>query len=427
MKPIITTALALVMAASAAPAAAQYGGGMGSSAPPQQMPNNTRQQADEAPQTQKQQPGIKPSSKALKALVELQDAVNKNDVANIPAKVAAAQAVAQTKEDHYLIGQLQLKAALAANDSTAMSAAVDALAASNYLDPQKLSDLYVGLAGTYYNAKQFAPAAAAYQRALTINPQTAEAGNMLGQALLAAGKKDEAAAAYQRLIQMRTAAGQKPEEGLYKDAVSLAYQANSPASVDLARQWVAAYPTQSSWNDAIAIYRNQNLGDSEATLDALRLKHALGYLTPAEYSLLARTAFDQLIFGEAQAVVDEAVAAKKIDPASPDQRDLIAGLKAKAKPNAADLAAAMKIAANAKALMRIGDSYAALGDYSNAVAAYKAAMAKPDGDASLANLHIGMALARSGDKAGATTALNAVTGPRSAIAKYWLTYVAQKG
>ena len=84
------------------------------------------------------------------------------------------------------------------------------------------------------------------------------------------------------------------------------------------------------------------------------------------------------------------------------------------------------IAFNGKALMRIGDNYAALGDYSHAVEAYKLAMTKPDGDAATANLHIGMALARAGDKAGATAALNAVTGPRAAAAKLWLTYVAQK-
>jgi hypothetical protein len=34
-----------------------------------------------------------------------------------------------------------------------------------------------------------------------------------------------------------------------------------------------------------------------------------------------------------------------------------------------------------------------------------------------------MALARAGDKAGATAALNAVTGPHAEIAKYWLTYL----
>lgn len=421
MKLITTTALAVALAVSATPAAAQYG----SSAPAPQMQNN-QQQTAQAPQAQKQQPGIKPSSKALKALVELQDAVNKNDTANIPAKLAAAQAVAQTKEDRYLIARLQLKAAATAKNNAATAAAIDAVAATNVLDATQLSDLYVGMGGAYYNDKQYPQAVAAYQKALAVNPQNSEAANMVGEALLAGGQKAEAAAAYQRVLQARAAAGQKAEEALYKRAVSVAYEADSPIVLDLARQWVAAYPTQSSWSDAIAIYRNKNLGDAEATMDALRLKQALGYLTPGEYGMLARAAADQLIFGEANSVVAAGIAAKAINPSSPEFSDLVNGLKARAKPTAADLAAAMKAAANAKALMRIGDNYAAMGDYSNAVAAYKAAMAKPDGDASLANLHIGMALARSGDKAGATAALNAVTGPRAEIAKYWLTYLAQK-
>jgi hypothetical protein len=54
------------------------------------------------------------------------------------------------------------------------------------------------------------------------------------------------------------------------------------------------------------------------------------------------------------------------------------------------------------------------------------AMGKPGVDAAVANLHIGMALARAGDKAGATAALNSVTGARADIAKFWLTYVNQK-
>ena len=34
-----------------------------------------------------------------------------------------------------------------------------------------------------------------------------------------------------------------------------------------------------------------------------------------------------------------------------------------------------------------------------------------------------MALARAGDKAGATAALNAVTGPQAEVAKYWLAFL----
>ncbi|MEA3078758.1 MAG: hypothetical protein QOF05_166 [Sphingomonadales bacterium] len=424
MKPITTTALALVMGASAVPAAAQYGSM--APPPPQQMPNVPTQQSQEAPAQPQQQNKIQPSKKALKALVELQDAVNKNDAANIPAKLAAAQAVAQTKEDRFLIAQMQLKAALAANNNAAVGTAVDAVAASGYNDAATNSKLYESLGSTYFNNKQYAEAAVAFQKAASADASNWHATALAGESLFAQGQKEQAISAFQRAVQASVAAGKKPEENLYKRAVSIAYQAQSPAAIDLARAWVAAYPTASSWSDAVAIYRNYNLGDAETTMDLLRLKQALGILTPGEYSNLARAAADQLIFAEAQSVVDAGVAAKKIDPASPESRDLIVGLRAKAKPTAADLAVAMKTAANGKALMRIGDNYAALGDYASAVQAYKLAMAKPDGDAALANLHIGMALARSGDKAGATAALNAVTGPRAGIAKYWLTYLAQK-
>jgi hypothetical protein len=44
-------------------------------------------------------------------------------------------------------------------------------------------------------------------------------------------------------------------------------------------------------------------------------------------------------------------------------------------------------------------------------------------DPNVANLHLGMALARGGDKPGATAALNAVTGPLADVAKFWLLYL----
>ena len=145
MKPITTTALALVMAAAATPAAAQYG-----SSPPPQQPQ-LQPQTQEPAQAQ-QQNKIQPSKKALKALIDLQTAVKNNDVANIPAKLAAAQAVAETKEDRYLTARLQLQAAATAKNNAAIASAIDAIAASNYLDSKQLSDLYVGLAGSFESA-----------------------------------------------------------------------------------------------------------------------------------------------------------------------------------------------------------------------------------------------------------------------------------
>ena len=406
MKFMTTTALALV-AAFAVPASAQK-----PAAPAAAQPTQV----------------VKPSSKALKAIIELQTAVNKNDTANIPAKVAAAQVVASTKDDRYLIGQLQLKAALAAKDNAATTAAIDTIAASGYLDAAKIAELYVSLGSTMYNNKQYPQAVAAFQKAAAANPSNPEATTLLGEALFAQGQKAEAVSAFQKAVQARVAAGQKPDEALIKRAVGVAYEAQSPAAVDLARQWVAAYPSNASWSDAIAIYRNLSHPDIEGTLDLLRLMNAMGALKGAgEYGLYARAASEQNNFNEAQAVLDAGIAAKVVNPTSAEFRDLVGGLKTKPKATAADLAAATKSAQSGMALLRIGDRYYAMGDYAKAVELYKMSMGKPGVDTAVANLHIGMALTRAGDKAGATAALNAVTGPRADIAKFWLAYLNQKG
>ena len=73
-----------------------------------------------------------------------------------------------------------------------------------------------------------------------------------------------------------------------------------------------------------------------------------------------------------------------------------------------------------------GDADYGYGDYAQAAELYRAALSKTGADVNLINLHLGMALARAGDKAGATAALNAVTGPRSELAKFWLIYLATR-
>ena len=417
MKLFSTTALALAFVIPSVSASAQSYG-------PQPQPQ-TQQQAPRAaePAQKGAQPSVKPSGKALKAIVDLQTAVNKNDVASVPAKVAAAEAVASTKEDRYLIGQLQLKAALNAKDNAATATAIDRIAGSGYLDAGKIAEFYLSLGSTFYNAKNFPLAQAAFQKAIAADPRNGEAQGLLGEALLSQGQKAEAAAAFQRAVQARVAAGQKPDESLVKRAVGVAYEAKSPGAVELARQWVAAYPSPASWSDAVAIYQNLNHPDVEGMLALYRLMHATNAIkNGGGYAQYARIAAEQNNFNEAQLALDAGVSSKLLDPGKAEYADLVKGLKTKPKATAADLAEATRTAQSGMALLRIGDRYYAMGDYAKAVELYRKAMGKPGVDTSVANLHIGMALARSGDKTGAATALNAVSGTYAEIAKFWLLY-----
>jgi tetratricopeptide (TPR) repeat protein len=369
-------------------------------------------------------PKIKVSEGAQPAVLALQTAVNANDVASIPAKLAAAQAKAKTKDDRYFIAQLQLKAALAAKDNAAIAAAIDAVAASAYLDNAKVAELYTGLGVNFYNEKNYPQAISYFNRAAALNPSSVAPLKLVGEAQLAQGQKAEASATFLKAIKMTSAGGLPPEEDLYKRAVTLAYEANSPTAIDISREWVAAYPGTNSWRNAIAIYRNYNKPDVEGTLDLLRLMQATGSLaTAGDYRLFITAAADQMNYNEAQAILDAGIAAKVINPAGAEFRDIIVPLKAKQKATAADLEIASKSAATGIALLHIGDKYYGMGNYAKAAELYRASMGKAGVDQSVANLHLGMALARAGDKAGATAALNAVTGSHADIAKYWLLYL----
>jgi tetratricopeptide (TPR) repeat protein len=364
---------------------------------------------------------VRPSNKALKAIAELQTAVNANDAANIPAKVAAAQAVATTREDRYLIGQMQLKAALAANDTAGMTAAVNAVAGSGFLDPAKSAELYSSLGGKLFKEKQYAQAGALFEKAAALNPTDTRLQMMVADVRMVEGRKGDAATIYGRVIKARQAAGLQPDEALYKRAVQAAYDAKLAGLGDLAKAWVTAYPNPESWRNSLAIYRNQAQPDMEGTLDLLRLMHATGSLTRSnELGLYVRILADRGNFIEAQRVLDAMAAGEEIDAAG--LQSLKSTVAGKPRVTTAQLEAAAKSAQSGMALLRVGDRYYGLGEYAKAAETYRAAKAKGV-EAGLADLRTGIALARSGDKAGATAALSAVSGPRAGIAEYWLLHV----
>jgi len=367
---------------------------------------------------------VKPSKQALKAIVDLQTATNGTDLAAIKAKVAEAQAVAATREDRYLIGQLQLKAALNLNDMALGSSALDAIAASGYLDNGKVAALYSSLGVKAYNAKQHAQAEQLFNRAVALDARNVEALSFIGEARLAQGQKAQAVAAFQQAIR---AAGPKPQEALLKRALGAAYDAQLPVAGEIGRQWVSAYPSAESWRTALAVYRNVAKPDLEGTLDVLRLMRSAGALTtPSDFVLYANVLNEQSNFIEAQNAIDQAVAAKQIDAANAQVAGIAATLKAKPKPTASELEAAAKGAQSGMALLRIGDRFYGLGQYARAAELYRQAMSKGV-DPNLANMRVGVALTAAGDKAGAATAFNAVTGARAELAKYWLLHLQSRG
>ncbi|MBA3577958.1 MAG: hypothetical protein H0W39_10190, partial [Sphingomonas sp.] len=127
--------------------------------------------------------------------------------------------------------------------------------------------------------------------------------------------------------------------------------------------------------------------------------------------------------GEAKAILDEGFAANVVKRSDPSFSQLYTLASQRTKGDRESLPAAPGASSTARQIVITGDAHFGYGDYSKAADFYRAALAKPDADKDMINLHLGMALARQGDKAGATAALNAVGGTNSELAKYWLLYL----
>jgi tetratricopeptide (TPR) repeat protein len=372
----------------------------------------------------------KVSKDASKALGELQKAVNAKDTANIPALLAAAQAKVKTKDDRFVLAQLQLKAAVDANDNAGMIAGLQAVVDSGFLSASETVPHYMNLGRLQYNAKANDQAAAAFEQVLKIDPNNLDATVLLAESRNGQGRTTEAVSLIEKAIAAKTAAGQKADETWYKRAVALAFNAKLPSAPELGRQWVEAYPNPKTWRDTIRIFQTSGQLDDNGVLDTMRLASATGALAgESDYFRYTDTLVKKGFAGEAKLVLDQGFASKAIDKSRLTFSQLYSVASSRSQGDQASLDAAAKTAlaaANARQAMVTAEAYYGYGDYAKSAELFRAALGKEGVDKDLANLRLGMALARAGDKAGAEAALKAAGGSRAGVAKLWLTYVATK-
>lgn len=379
------------------------------------------------------QPAAKPvkvSKEAGPAIQKLDAAIKANDFSNVTALVAAANAAAKTVDDRYAVASLQVRAAQAQKDNVALVAAVDALLATGRVPDAEAKSLRLSAAKLRYDLKQYDLAAAGFEQSLASDPNNLDAYVLLAETRNAQKRGAEAIPLLQKAIQLRAASGQPVPESWYNRATALAFNNKLPAAAELARSWAKAYPSANSWRTAILTFEPSSGLTGPDMIDIFRLQRAAGALKgETDYYRYADMAFLRGLPGEAKAVLDEGFAANAIDRSKPAFRDLHAAATAKIGADQAGLAAAEKAAlagAAARSAIGTGDAYLGYGDYQKAAGLYRAALSKSGADSGLANLRLGIALARSGDSAGATAAFNAVTGPRAGLAKLWLDWLASR-
>jgi len=380
-------------------------------------------------------PGVRQltvSPAARPALKALETAVKAKDVAGYPAALAAAVAVATTPDEKYLVTKYQLEYALNTNDKAAQIAALEAGIATGALNATELPGVYQSLGVLSYETSNWQKANDAFAKVLELKPGHRDTLVNLALVKMKLNRTAEALPLINQAIASAKASGTPVPESWYRTVLQNYFENKSPEALPLSREIYAAYPTLENWRNTLIVYRDTVRADDNLNIDTLRLMRASKAMTAkSEYYALASHLNEAGLPGEAKKVLDEAVATNVGRVTDASYRQLMTQVAAKVAEDQASLAGLeprAMAAPTGRLAFRTAEAYMGYGDYAKAVPLYRAAIGKggADLDPGLANMRLGIALALAGNKAEAETAFKAATGPRAALAAYWLDWLAKR-
>lgn len=390
-----------------------------------------------AQKKQKQQKdSLKLSNEVRVAAQAYQTAYAAKDLVTAETQVKAIEAVAKTDDDRY-IGQafrLQLEATklgTGANESV-LAGPLDALIANPKTPRSEIGRFNYMRGNIAFNAKQYAVALAAYNRAKALGYTDANMSLQIAKSKILSGDTVGGTADIEAAIAADKAAGRPVSEDLYKYAISnLQKTTDTAATQRLTRNWLHAFGTPKNWRTAIYVFGFQGAGaqriDKRQRVDLFRLMRSAKALADQnDYLEYAQTAFDIGLPNETKTIINEGRATGKIPATSANATALLneANRAIAADGSLTSLEAKSKASASGQLAAQTGDAYLGAGNYAKAVELYRLALSKGSVKTDEVNTHLGIALAQLGDKAGAKTAFSAVkTAPRTEIATLWTTWI----
>jgi len=374
------------------------------------------------------------------AIQKAKAAFEAKDMAAAETAVVEVETNAKTDDEKYfanflryaLVSQKIASASTGTNgafDPTPMIAPLDALIANPATPADMRPQFEYSRATIAYDQKNWALATQLFTAAQTHGSTQANLPLYLAKTKVQGGNAAGGMADLDALY----ASGKPQNEDFYKYAIAQSNAAGLRAeTIKWMQRWVTAYPTSTTWRDALAFYgfsaKPLAKLDKRQRVDLFRLMRQTKSLADQSYyEEYAQSAGDIGLPDEAKAVIDEGKANGKI-PANPSST-----IKALATDSAQAIAAEGSFDALEKKAgtsptgplsAQTGDAYLGRGNYVKAITLYRQALTKGGVNNDEVNTHLGIALALSGDKAGAKTAFAAVTGaPRNDIAAFWTVWL----
>lgn len=368
--------------------------------------------------------------KVGKPMKAAQDAMKAKNWAEALAKVKEAQAIeGKTPFEEYQINEFLGFILINQKDFAGAAAAFEKNVNSGQVPAAELNNKLKTLAQLTFQTKQYPKAVDYTTRYLKAAPGETDMQILLAQAYYLQKNFKGASEAAMPAIVATERAGKKPDENWLLLLMRSNYELNDNAGISTAlEKLVRHYPKPDYWDGLLSTMAKTGERNDRLTLGIYRLRLETGTLKRADdYVEMGQLAIDAGVPGEAQQVVEAGFANKLLDVPESKARNerLLASAKKlvdEDKATIANEAKAAQAAPTGQADVGVGQAYLSYGQYDQAIEALERGIKK--GGVKLpeeAQISLGIAYLKKGQKAQAQSAFKAVTGdsPWARLASLW--------
>jgi len=368
------------------------------------------------------------SKKVATSVRSAQKALEKEQWADCVADLRKAEAVEEKGPyDIFAINELLGFCAARMDDLATAAAAYEAALDSGFLDAGLINLRHKQLMQVNYNLKNYAKASAFGKKAIELGEKDENTYILTAQAFYLledfAATRDFVQA---WIAELETNAGSPPEIGVQLYLSSCIKLQDDSCALNALQKQAMYHPRPETWPNLILLVFRQ--AEEAQTIDVLRLAFEKDAMRrPEEYTEMAQLAIERGLPGEAQSVLEAGVAKSMFADAKAKELSdrLLTSARTQAKADRTEVekqATQSAAGKNGQVDVRIGQAFLSYGEAQKAIEAIERGLAKgnvrnvPD-----AQLSLGIAQLRAGNKDAAIQAFDAVSGNATLelLAKLW--------
>jgi hypothetical protein len=369
----------------------------------------------------------KVSPAIAKTLQSAQNASKARRWAQCLADLATAEGTpGKSAYDTFIINELKAFCALSSNDIAKATQAYEENLASPFA-ADRIAQRTRDLAKIYFNARNYAKTIEIGRNAIRSGYADQDTYLVIAQSYFQQNDFKNARDFTGNWIRDIERRGQRPRENAIQILVTSCMRLKDEACTSAGfEKLVTYYPNPAGWANLMqSLFATRN---DAAAFNAYRLATEVGAMrTGGDYTEMAQRALEKGLPGEAQSTLEAAFARKVFTEKRDIDRNtrLLNVAKERAVADRAGLAKQDRDAAagkSADADLRVGQAFMSYGQYANAVTAIQRAISKGNAtDPAEAQLVLGIAQLKAGNKAEATKAFRAVKGDPDLqrVAKLW--------